>query len=74
MLKPKLKVTLASRNMKQMDLVRATGIRQPTISAICLNHKLTMIRIDTIHKICKALNCQPNDIFEYVPDEKTPSE
>lgn len=24
----------------------------------------------TISKICKALNCQPGDLMEYVPDEE----
>ena len=27
----------------------------------------------TINKVCEALNCQPNDIMEYVPDEEETS-
>ncbi|MBR5620206.1 MAG: helix-turn-helix domain-containing protein, partial [Clostridia bacterium] len=26
------------------------------------------IRVDTLNKLCKALDCQPGDLFEYVPD------
>ncbi|PCJ17847.1 MAG: XRE family transcriptional regulator [Candidatus Cloacimonadota bacterium] len=28
------------------------------------------VRTDTIEKICKALNCQPGDIMEYIPDDE----
>ena len=26
------------------------------------------VSTDTIGKLCKALNCQPGDLIEYVPD------
>lgn len=29
------------------------------------------VTIDTIEKLCKALDCQPGDILEYSPDEIT---
>lgn len=32
------------------------------------------VTMDTIARLCKALNCQPGDILEYVPDEKSPDE
>lgn len=28
------------------------------------------VTTDTILNLCKALDCQPGDIMEYVPDEK----
>lgn len=32
------------------------------------------VTMDTIARLCKALNCQPGDILEYVPDEKSSDE
>ena len=72
MIKPKTKIMLAKRNMTQMDLVRTTGIRQPTISAICLG-TIKQVPISVMDKICETLDCQPGDLFEYVPEHtKTP--
>ena len=30
--------------------------------------KIKAIRLTTLEAICLALNCQPNDLFEIVPD------
>lgn len=32
------------------------------------NSKVEQIRLDHIEKLCILLNCTPNDIFEWVPD------
>ena len=72
MIKSHLKVVLVKRGMTQMDLVRATGIRQPTISTIALG-TIKTIPVSVMDKICATLNCQPGDLFEYIADdEKTP--
>ena len=44
-------------------LGKQTGISQNNIGKIC-NGETSTIRFDTIEKICKALNCSVNDIFE----------
>jgi len=31
------------------------------------------VNISTINFFCKLLNCQPGDILEYIPEEKTPN-
>ena len=36
--------------------------------SILKNGKAKAIRVDTLDKICTALNCQPGDILEYRPD------
>lgn len=33
------------------------------------NEKMKGIRFETMNSICKILNCQPGDLFEYVEDE-----
>ena len=43
-------------------LSKVTGISNNNISNIC-NGDTKSIRLDTIEKICQALNCTPNDIF-----------
>lgn len=63
MIKSKLKVVLADRNMTQKQLSIITGIRPPTISALC-NDSLHRIPIDVIDKICTALDCEPGDILK----------
>ena len=36
--------------------------------AILKNNKAKAVRLSTLDAICKALNCQPGDILEYVED------
>lgn len=67
MIKFKVKVMLAIREMTQKDLAEKTGIRPPTISAICTN-TIKHLPVDALNKICAALDCQPADLMEYVAD------
>lgn len=67
-IKIKLKVLLAMNDMTQKKVSEITGIRQPTISAIC-NNTIKQLPIDVLDKLCAALNCQPADIMEYLPDK-----
>lgn len=55
-----LRLLLSQKNIMQKELAEQTGIRQPTISAICTN-KAKHLPIDVIDKICSALNCEPGD-------------
>ena len=63
MLRPYIKEYLKYINKSQRWLARETGISLNTISSICLG-KTTAIEFDTLTKICKALNCTPNDIIQ----------
>lgn len=62
-------VMLAKRKMSVTELSERVGITMANIS-ILKNGKAKAIRIDTLDKICRALNCQPGDILEYVPEEE----
>lgn len=68
MIKFRLKVALAKKEMTQKQLAEVTGIRPPTISAICTG-TAKHIPVDVLDKLCKALDCQPADIMEYIIDE-----
>lgn len=64
MIKFKVKVMLAIRGMTQKELAEATGIRPPTVSAICTG-TVKHLPVDALDKICSVLECQPADIMEY---------
>lgn len=68
MIKFKVKIMLAIREMTQKELAEQTGIRPPTVSAICTG-AIKHLPIDALDKICTVLKCQPADLMEYIPDE-----
>ena len=60
-------VMLAKRKMSVTELSERVGITMANI-AILKNGKAKAIKIDTLNKICAALDCQPGDILEWRPD------
>lgn len=71
MVKFKVKVMLAIREMTQKELAEKTGIRPPTISAICTG-AVKHLPVDALDKMCAVLDCQPGDLMEYIeePEEQ----
>ena len=67
MIKFKVKVMLAMREMTQKELAEKTGIRPPTISAICTG-TIKHLPVDVLDRICDVLDCQPGDLVEHVKD------
>lgn len=57
-------VMLAKRKMSVTELAEKVGITIANIS-ILKNGKAKAIKVDTLNKICKALECQPGDILEW---------
>lgn len=60
-------VMLARRKMSVTELSEKVGITMANISVL-KNGKAKAIKISTLNSICKALDCQPGDILEYVDD------
>lgn len=60
-----LDVVLAQRKMKSKELAEIIGITTANLS-ILKSGKAKAIRFSTLEAICKALDCQPSDILEYV--------
>lgn len=60
-------VMLAKRKMSVTELAEEVGITISNIS-ILKNGHAKAIRFTTLEGICKALDCQPGDILEYVED------
>lgn len=63
-----LDVMMAKRKMSLTELSEHVGITMANMS-ILKTGKAKAIRFQTLNKICEALDCQPGDILEYVPDQ-----
>ena len=57
-------VMLAKRKMSVTELSQRVGITMANISSL-KNGKAKAIKIETLNKICEALDCQPGDILEW---------
>ncbi|MGE5473958.1 MAG: helix-turn-helix domain-containing protein [Ignavibacteriales bacterium] len=64
-----LDVMMAKNKIGLSELASKVDITLANIS-ILKNNKVKAIRFSTLESICKALNCQPGDILEYVDDDK----
>lgn len=63
-----LDVMMAKRKMSLGELSQKVDVTMANLS-ILKNNKAKAVRFSTLEAICKALDCQPGDILEYVPDE-----
>jgi len=63
-----LDVIMAKRKIGLTELASKIGITQANLS-ILKNNKAKAIRFSTLEEICKALDCQPSDILEYIKEE-----
>ena len=63
-----LDVKMAKRKMSLGELSQRVDVTMANLS-ILKNNKAKAVRFSTLAAICKALDCQPGDILEYVPDE-----
>ena len=59
-----LDVMLAKRKMSLTELSEKVGITMANLS-ILKTGKAKAVRIETMNRLCSALNCQPGDLLEY---------
>jgi len=64
-----LDVMMAKRKISLNELSERVDLTLSNLS-ILKTGKAKAIRFSTLEAICKALDCQPSDILEYVNDEK----
>ncbi len=69
MINIRLDYLLLDKRMKLKDLAQATGLAVNNLSILKTN-KARAIRFSTLNGLCKALNCTPGDLIEYVPDDE----
>ena len=62
-----LDVMMAKRKMSLGELSQKVDITMANLS-ILKNNKARAVRFSTLAAICAALDCQPGDILEFVPD------
>lgn len=59
---------MADRKISLNELSEKVQMTNVNLSNL-KNEKMKGIRFETMNSICKVLNCQPGDLFEYVEDE-----
>ncbi len=64
-----LDVMMAKRKMSLGELSEKVGITLANLS-ILKNNKAKAIRFSTLDAICHALDCNVEDILEFIPDKK----
>lgn len=62
-----LDVMLAKRKMSLSQLSEQVDVTIANLSILKTN-KAKAVRFSTLEAICKALDCQPGDVLEYVPE------
>lgn len=70
MIRIKLDVMMAERKMSLNRLSELVGITTANLS-ILKNEKGKAIRFTTLDALCKALDCQPGDLLEYIEDTES---
>lgn len=68
MIVTRLDRVLADRKMRSKELAELVDISEVNISRLRTGN-VKAIRFSTLEAICQALDCQPGDLLEYVPDE-----
>ena len=62
----KLWKLLIDRDMRKKDLAKLADISNYTITIISKGENVT---VETLGKICSALNCNVDDIMEFISEE-----
>ena len=62
-------VMLAKRKMSLTELSERVGITLANLS-IHKTGKARAVRMETLDQLCAALDCQPGDLLEFLPEEK----
>ena len=62
----KLWKLLIDKHMTKTDLRKKAGL---TTNVIANMGKNQSVQVETLYKICEALNCNLDDISEVIPDE-----
>lgn len=65
-----LDVVMVKRKIGLTELASRVDITMSNLS-ILKNNKAKAVRFSTLEALCRALECQPGDILEYVPYEES---
>lgn len=59
---------LGKKRLDRRDIVKITGLDNHTVNKL-YKAETTRIELNTLNKLCYALECDTNDIFKYIPDK-----
>lgn len=57
---------LRRRGIKKVEFAKLANISTTTMAKLANNQ---IVQTDIIEKICKALDCQPGDVMEYIKED-----
>lgn len=60
---------LAERKVSGKELAERIGLSPVNLSRIKTG-KVSAVRFSTLEAMCRALDCQPGDLLEYIPDDE----
>ncbi|KIP87892.1 MULTISPECIES: helix-turn-helix transcriptional regulator [Pseudomonas] len=63
----RLDVVMAKRKIRSKELASTLGITEANLSLL-KNGKVKGMKMETLAKLCAALDCQPGDLLEYQKD------
>ncbi len=69
MIRLNLDVMMARRKMSLTELAERVGITLANLSVLKTG-KARAIRFTTLDALCQALQCQPGDLLEHIPDDE----
>jgi putative transcriptional regulator len=61
-------VMLAKRRMSVSELSEKVGFTKANVSLL-KNGKIRALKMSTLDKLCRVLQCQPADLLEYVESD-----
>lgn len=64
----RLDVMLAKKKIRSNQLADAIGITEANLSLL-KNGKIKGVKLETLNKLCIALDCQPGDLLEFESEE-----
>ena len=56
---------LIDKSLKKQDVIKSARISNATMAKLNTNE---YVSLEVIDKLCAALNCQPGDLLEYIPE------
>jgi putative transcriptional regulator len=58
---------LIDKNLKKQEVLKLAGISNATMAKLNTNE---YVSLEIIDKLCAALNCQPSELLEYIPEKQ----
>jgi putative transcriptional regulator len=58
---------LIDKGLRKTDVIKAADISNATMAKL---NTTDYVSLEVIDKLCAALNCQPGDLLEHIPDKE----